>query len=676
MLAFSGLFTATACLAGSLSAEAIDLRPALLDTIQIVERRPFPEETLGWHRGFIQVVELGPAIPVLTDLGEVLERVAGVQVRRTGGLGAVTLASLRGMSSAQVQVLLDDTPVSTAPDAAANLALIPTAQFSRLEVARGPLDLDYSCAASGVLRLVTDERADIRPKIRVGVGSFRSRAASAFWGLRRGGTSLLLAGGRTESRGDFPYRDRRGTPWEEGDDRTVRRENNAFHQGDALLQVRSRIGVVRIEGTGHGLWKDAGVPGTENIQTRNVHDRFRRWLQSLSLRMEGASARLRLSARMQEDQDRFENPEGEVGLGIADRKDRARTFGAEVSAGLDRWLGRIDLGGQGALTRELWRTEDRVRPWTDASHERTILGGSIEARSRLARERLTVLAGVRGVAGQADIGAGEDPPLLPHAGFVWEPSRQVVIRGGCGASARLPSLVELFGQGGVQVGNPDLVAERVTAWDLGGTLRWGSRDPLRGQLEAAVFGNRTREAILWLQNSQRTHRAQNIDRAEVWGVETLLRLIPRGLPVSAVAAVTYQDARDRGPLPAYRDKKLPYLPDLHCSAELRADLGTLHAAYFASYESGIYRDRYNTPEKRRGHRALHDVELHRGWLGGVAETRLVVRNVADLRTQDIDGFPLPGRSVQLELTVSTALLGSEKAPPREAGASNEGKSDD
>jgi iron complex outermembrane receptor protein len=666
------LLTAVLCSVVAPPSEAVDLWPVLLDTVEVVETRPFPEEALGWHRGFVQVVPLGPSTSAMTDLGRILDHVAGVQVRRTGGLGAVTLAAVRGTGPAQVQVFLDDTPISTAPDAVANLALIPLEQFSRLEVARGPTGLGSSGGAAGVLRLVADDRADIRPRLRMGIGSYGARSASGLWGLRRGGTSVLVVAGRTESKGDYPYRDRNGTPWEGSDDRTVRRSNNAFHQEDVLLQLRTRRGGWSIESTSHGLWKDAGLPGTENLQTRNVHDRFQRRLQGLNLRLERDRATFGLSGRFQEDQDRFRNPDGEIGLGTANRKDRARTVGGEARAAIHRLKGRITLAGTGAATRESWASEDRARQETNASRQRAIFAGTIEGRFEPAGPAFTVLAGLREVASRGDLGAVQNPLPLPHAGFVWEVGRHASVRGGWGASARLPSLVELFGQGGVQVGNPDLVAERTEGWDLGGTLLWGAQGPLRGQIEAAVFGNRTRDAILWLQNSQQTHRAQNIDRAEVLGLETLVRLAPRGAPLDAVLTATYQDARDRGPLPAYRGKKLPYLPDFHSSAELRATLGAFEIAYLADHESGAYRDRYNTEEKHRGARTLQDVELRRAWPGGLVETSLAVRNVADHRANDIDGFPLPGRSLQLELTVNLAAIASGASSRREAGQPDTG----
>ena len=83
-------------------------------------------------RGFVQVVPLGPSAPVSADLGDLLDRAVGVQVRRYGGLGAVTLASVRRSSPSQVQVTIDYEMVDLSYEPSSPLGISPdpsTGQF-------------------------------------------------------------------------------------------------------------------------------------------------------------------------------------------------------------------------------------------------------------------------------------------------------------------------------------------------------------------------------------------------------------------------------------------------------------------------------------------------------------------------------------------------------------------
>jgi iron complex outermembrane receptor protein len=239
----------------------------------------------------------------------------------------------------------------------------------------------------------------------------------------------------------------------------------------------------------------------------------------------------------------------------------------------------------------------------------------------------------------------------------------------------LPSFIELFGQGGIQKGNPNLKPEEGEGWDVGAIVSWpfdaagGAR--FRSWLEVVYFETRTREAIIWLQNSQRTTLAMNLERTRAEGTETLLRTrfrqrgpSPRWLdPALALdVAFTRIDARDDGPSRTYHGKVLPHQPRDRLSVETRLDLGKVRLAHLADHESALFRDRYNSEQKRRGPRVIHDLEASLEIFRDRLDATFGVRNVADRQTQDIDGFPVPGRSVFVQLTVSGSADKTQTVP--------------
>jgi outer membrane receptor protein involved in Fe transport len=452
-----------------------------------------------------------------------------------------------------------------------------------------------------------------------------------------------------------------------------------------LVRALATTGNVQIETTGHGLWKDTGVPGTENLQTHHVRDRFRRWMQSLSVGSRGdpsmpadahaggamlapGASRVdwRLTLHRQADIDHYRNPAAEVGLGRADT--RSRLIADGLRAALGGGPTGAALRGQldATIVRERWTPEDRLRGTTGPTRRRLSRSAGIELAYRLGRATVSAAERVLfadeqldGVAPGAPDLPGEDAVrrdrTLPHArvGASYELGGGVTLRGSWGQTLRLPTFTELYGQSGIQVGNPELVPERGTAWDIGANARWIPTPGLRTSIEAAVFETRTRQAIVWIQNSQRTTRAQNFERTRVRGAELLARgtLAIRSRSVLGLTATTtVQDARDEGPTPIYHGKRLPYQPLAQTSIQTRYENASIRLAHTIDTESSIERDRYNTPERRRGNRVLQDIEMTWKLPRRPLEATITVRNLADRRAQDVDGFPLPGRSVLIDLT--------------------------
>lgn len=650
--------------------------PDVVDTVDVIAPRPFPEETIGRKHGFTQVIPLGTTAPASADLGDLLDRAVGVQVRRYGGLGAVTLASVRGSSPSQVQVAINDTPISTAPDALANLSLLPIRSFDHVELARGPLAVAGGPGAAGVIRLITPDEYEIPPRLRFSVGSFGTTSISATAGIARGSLSLLAAGGRLASEGDYKYLDRRGTPLNISDDEIVRRQNNAFHQEDLLIQARWNASRrVRIETLGHGLWKDAGIPGTESIQTENVHDRFRRWLQSVSIHASDPSILDgKLSAHLQEDVDRYRNLDGEVGLGRADFRNRLSAQG--VSLDLGRKSGRLDatLRVRGRVLDETWRPQNLLSDSPDDKRSRhtrdltaEVSASPVDGRIEFFAEQQWFVTDER-FERSADVDVNRSL-RTQRLGLSVQPLQGVTLRTGWGEFTRLPSFIELFGQGGIQRGNPELKPEAGEGWDLGAVLRWPSDNTtvrrFGAWLEVVYFETSTDAAIVWLQNSQRTTIAMNLERTRASGTETLLRTrLRQGGDTPALldpslfldVAFTRIDARDDGPSRTYHGKVLPHQPRDRMSVETRIELGVVRVAHFADVESELFRDRYNSDQKRRGPRVIHDLEVSTPVLDGRIDVTLGVRNLTDRQTQDIEGFPVPGRSVFAQLTVTGSVI--------------------
>ena len=127
-----------------------------------------------------------------TSLTDLLGRVPGVQVARSGGRGGLPGIYIRGTKSAQSLVLVDGQRMANATSADSNLQYLNIDQIERVEVLRGSRSVIYgSDAIGGVIQIFTRRGADQAPQLRVhsAVGSYGSSQ-----------NSVGISGGDTQTR--------------------------------------------------------------------------------------------------------------------------------------------------------------------------------------------------------------------------------------------------------------------------------------------------------------------------------------------------------------------------------------------------------------------------------------------------------------------------------------------
>lgn len=651
-----------------------------IDTVRVRSMRLAKANRWRRETPFVTRIPVSRARPC-DDAASLLDRSPGVEVRRYGGLGSFSTASLRGAGAGQVQVYWDDIPLMTGADPAFNLSLIPLTAIDRVEVFRSATPSDLSGpAGQGVIRLVPvgpaggAERAT-EASLRGGsFGTFGSR----FLHHSRGPSwDATLAYGSLESRGDFDYLDRHGTLENPEDDRVTKRRNNDFRQSDILFRLNKRLTEILPEGgeitlSTQRLNREAGVPGPENVQTQHVRDRYDRWIHALRLQSPSLLGQvLSLAARgsLQRTRDRFANPQGEVGLGRAslDSKTEQDRWGASAS-----WV--WFKAGQALSVswdelEERFTPKDLLRDHDGFMRRRSGTTVTAEDRIRPLGDRLLLDVAYRwhrttdNYTGPPVFGRPPEP-YPSHETRLHGPSFGVRVDVGKGWllkanrtwTSRLPTFFELFGSNGVQDANPELTPEEGWQADAGVQGETYGLGGIHFVVELAAFRNRTEEKIALIQNSQRTTKSVNLDESEVEGIEARVEVDRIPLPLEADMGLrvtaTLQDARDRGPSPLYNGKELPHVPPAKADLQLELGRGSWRAIYGMSHEDATYRDRYNTEEHRTPARTLHDLLLARALFRDRITVKLEVANLTDARVVDVEGYPLPGRSWFASLEMS------------------------
>ncbi len=176
----------------------------------------------------------------VSSVAELLQRVPGLSVVRSGGTGSQTGVFLRGTSTAQTLVLVDGQRIAAASSGTSSLEFLAPEQIERIEVVRGARSALYgSDAIGGVIQIFTRKGDDqgLAPYVRLAAGSDSTYQRSL--GLSGGDqhTRFHLGAALDETAGIDATRDGFGA---NGDDDAYRNRSLSLslsHRFDDSLQI-------------------------------------------------------------------------------------------------------------------------------------------------------------------------------------------------------------------------------------------------------------------------------------------------------------------------------------------------------------------------------------------------------------------------------------------------------
>lgn len=116
----------------------------------------------------ISELEIAQAI----DLPTLIDQIAGISFRDSGGRGSATSVFIRGAANSQIIVLIDGVRVGSATLGAAALNSYPIEAVERVEVIKGPFSSIYGAdAAGGVIQIFTKKGGEGNGAISAKVGT-------------------------------------------------------------------------------------------------------------------------------------------------------------------------------------------------------------------------------------------------------------------------------------------------------------------------------------------------------------------------------------------------------------------------------------------------------------------------------------------------------------------------
>lgn len=430
------------------------------------------------------------------SVSDLLSRVPGVQVARTGGRGSLPGIFIRGTKSAQSLVLVDGQRIANTSSGDSGLQYLNIEQIERVEVLRGSRSAIYgSDAMGGVIQIFTRRGAEqgLQARMRLAAGSQKNFERSLGLSGGNGRTRFSLGASLDESAGIDDTRQ----SWASDQDHDAWRNRslslNLSHQlsddvevGASVLDSRGR----REFDNPYGLYDmnsgllQAQAPYTDfsvsSVSTHIAAQLSDRWHSRLEL---GHS----------ENRDRSRDK-------LSNAEDVYNTYRDSLT-----WQNDIDLDEHHSLLLGGDAWVDRLRASTDFSEDsrwnRAVFvqhryqGEHFSTELGLRRDRNQQFGGQNTWSGSLTLPLNADNDLLLSysEGF------------------RAPTFNDLYYP---FAANPDLKPEHSKSYEL----QWRSQLSDDSRLETSLYRTDLRDAIVF-----RDTAPYNVSKARIIGFETTLK---------------------------------------------------------------------------------------------------------------------------------------------------------
>ncbi len=241
--------------------------------------------------------------------------------------------------------------------------------------------------------------------------------------------------------------------------------------------------------------------------------------------------------------------------------------------------------------------------------------------------------------------------FLPTIGanFSWQHTQ---IYASAGRNVRIPGFNDLYWVPG---GNPDLRPERALNLEVGFRQnillgRW------LAEAEISAYRNKVSDQIRWLPDYSGIWRPKNLQRIQSTGVELDVQLSHAS--GRHKLAFNYSFGKSLKEAPDFAGdatvgNQVPFLPQEQWNLRLQSGWSFLRMTFTAQHTGFRYTDFSNDPA-----RILPSFTIFSAGLCGVFKTKLLqfipeveIKNLSNQTYQAIPGYPLPGRYVQLGLTI-------------------------
>jgi len=604
--------------------------------------------------GFIEIIRIDEDPAKSQDISDELKKVSGVQINQTGGIDSFSTIMIRGASSSSVDVFINGVKVNPLTMGSFNLSILPDEIFERIEVYKGftPLRLGFS-NTGGSVNIVTRRSKGENKGLKLYYGSFNTIQSSGFLSDSENESSYFFSFYYRHTDGDYEFLNRNGTFENREDDVIKKRENNQKDEYALSLTATSMVRKdLKLDISLIPSYSSGGIPGPENLETEHSfynsltnifsltgHLFLRSFINEIVLGYSNLYYR-------NEFNDRF----GELNMLFADITDTSGIRdGIYLLSDLPLYRNYVAL--KFSYSDESIYRKSRMRAKDRYEGKRGEYVFNIEDNIEVILKKLYIIPsiGIKKVDNSVRYSSmylmKEDEDNSSNAllknyriGIIYRLTDELLFRSNYSVYKRYPDMYEIFGDGVYIFPNPELRPEYAKLFDFGFEFY---TDYLF--IKYAVFKSDYEDLIQFWQNSQKTIKPENISKAEIYGTELSLNPVFYHNIISELS-YTHQEPINKSDIPSFKNKILPFRYTDSLSLKTGILISDFKVLYEYQYTSQNYFDAANfLPEGGTKERSFHNLSLTYFYRKSELNCGLYIKNITDVRTEDIAGYPLPGR---------------------------------
>jgi iron complex outermembrane recepter protein len=631
--------------------------------------------------GFHSTIKLDDSKDRYDMLPQVLEREAGLRVRQFGGLGSYSTLSIRGSNPNQSRYYIDGIPFHNSQSGEVNLADLPFDNIEEVEVYRSGVPVGFSGSAiGGIVNLKTIKPKKDRTRIQVAGGSFQTgRISATHTGLSKDkeiGYTLFGIGEKSDQ--NFSFLNDKGTIFNTIDDEINRRKNSQFQ---------------RAQGMGNMFWnafqtdfrllfdlnqREHGITGPGNNQTEKSKRKYTRLLSALNTDTKAFYwENLQMESRvfLSGFRDEIFDPRSEFSAGRPNSKTNSDNKGFQLTPTiflLEYYqIIKISLGVEWEDFRRDRRNADHRVLEKEPIRNRRFRNIQIQDEIRFFESKLIVVPAIKWEEYYDTWENDFNPSLIegyvqkrsrftnPRIGLLWKAyeksKHRFHLQANGSREVRIPAFLELFGERGQIIGNPNLKPERGKNLDFGFVYKGKYHDFVINS-SASIFQKEIQDMILFIPNSQFSLRADNVDSARIDGLEISNALTWKEWKL--VNNYTYSRAINTSLNPSLKGKYLPLRPLHEFFSSLSYQYGNWNIGIDYTFIGAVFRDRTNEYINYLPQRDIYGTfltyalwtketqplnENKKGTIQEQLKFHFEMKNIGDKQFADFVGYPLPGR---------------------------------
>lgn len=624
--------------------------------------------------GYTEVIDAEKFKGRYTSLTDILEREAGVRVRRFGGLGSYSTLSIRGSNANQVRIYIDGVPLNNAQGGEVNLADLSFDNLEKIEIYKSGNSPGFSGSAiGGTVNLVTSKSSK-KPSTRfvLSGGSLNTFKLSASHSATINNVRYSLFTQQEKSDQNFTFRNNNGTYFNQLDDFDDKRRNAQFNRYNLTGNVSFDIKQTTITLLNDFNYRKNGIPGPGSNQTKKVEREYLRNTSSLGTNTKSLFfTNLNLDTRLfyTGARDHLFDPLSEFSSGTPNSKANIQQYGLHLLPTLYLLNSNQILRFLFAFERETFLRDRRNKfdQVVDKStrkfrHHTT---WQIQDEIRLLDKKLTITPAIQqelyidrfNTQDNLILNTESSPNKkttqytnyrLGLLGIIHKDKENTFsFKTNIARERRIPDFLELFGERGSVIGNLSLKPERSINTDAGFVYDT-QRQNIKFTGSLVYFQKQITDMILFIPNSQFTLRPENIDSASIKGIEFTQNLTINDR-WKLESNYTYQKAINTSDTSYLKGKYLPLRPVNEWHGSISRRFNKAEIGFESNFIGAVFKDRANEYQNYQPARWIYNTfftyYFKRQTEDDSRELFITfeIKNITDKRAEDIVGYPLPGR---------------------------------